>query len=269
LELVLLPMTVLTRYFAILVLLSGCGGAPSVPADSPSGTVPSSPEPERAATGGSDAVLAPPGPASGSRQVVVEDEAPAEETPAPLPSGTRILHIGDSMAGALGIALNRQLEERGVVGKLRYETASYIPTWASSEKLRVYLAQHDPDLILISLGTNELQITEPERRAKTIRRLVSRLEGRPCVWIAPPHLDAGDNGLRDIIRANCAPCGYMNTDAVYEDMPRVSDKIHPTMAAREEWARRVIDWLAEHRQAAGDQPWALDPAVVPAAPAQE
>ena len=179
------------------------------------------------------------------------------------------MHIGDSMAGALGIALNRQLEKDGLVGKLRYETASFIPTWAWSKKLPVYLAQHDPDLVIISLGTNELQIDEPERRAKTIQRLVSRLEGRPCVWIAPPHLDAGDNGLRDIIRANCAPCGYMNTDAVYEDMPRVSDKIHPTMAAREEWARRVISWLAEHRKPTNDRPWALDPAVVPPAPVVE
>jgi len=196
-----------------------------------------------------------------------QTEEPASDAPLPLPKGTRILHIGDSMAGALGIALNRQLEDRGLKGKLRYETASYIPTWASSEKLPLYLAQQDPDLVLISLGTNELQIGEPERRAKTIQRLVGRLQGRPCVWIGPPHLDAGDNGLRDIIRDNCAPCGYMNTDAVYEDMPRVSDHIHPTMAAREEWARRVIDWLAEHRKPTEGHPWALDPAVVPAAPA--
>jgi lysophospholipase L1-like esterase len=86
------------------------------------------------------------------------------------------------------------------------------------------------------------------------------------VWIAPPHLDASDNGLRQIIHDNCAPCGYMNTDEVYEDMPRVSDKIHPTMAAREEWARRVINWLAEHRQPVAERPWELSPEVVPAAP---
>lgn len=177
-----------------------------------------------------------------------------------------MLHIGDSMAGALGIALNKELMHHEVDGKLRYETASFIPNWASSDKLPLYLAQIDPDLVLISLGTNELQIADPGQRARNIRKLVGRLEGRPCVWIAPPHLDAGDNGLREIIRANCAPCGFMSTDEVYPDMPRVGDKIHPTMPARDEWAKRVVDWLARHRQPVADRPWALDPAVVPPAP---
>ena len=170
------------------------------------------------------------------------------------------------MAGALGIALNRQFEAHGVKGQLRYETASFIPTWAWSKKLPVYLAQYDPDLVVISLGTNELQINNPEQRAKTIQRLVGRLEGRSCVWLAPPHLDAGDNGLRGIIRANCAPCAYVETDEIYPDMPRTSDKIHPTMSAREEWARRVIDWLGAHRAPDGDRPWALEADVIPPAP---
>ncbi len=258
---------ILSALGLVLITVS-CGPAPA-PATAPQ--PPAEPESPAAAPAttpnASESALAPPGPGTGSRQVAVPEGAgSAEREPLPLPEGSRVLHIGDSMAGALGIALNRQLEEHGVVGKLRYETASYIPTWASSKQLPVFLAQHDPDLVLISLGTNELQISEPERRAKTIQRLVGRLEGRPCVWVAPPHLEAGDNGLREIIRANCAPCGYMDTDALYEDMPRVSDKIHPTMAAREEWARRVIEWLTEHRRTSGDQTWVVDPAVVPPAP---
>src|SRR5690349_18671856 len=58
--------------------------------------------------------------------------APVSEgaPPVDLPKGTTILHIGDSFAGALGIDLDRELKAEGVRGILRYETATYIPTWA-------------------------------------------------------------------------------------------------------------------------------------------
>jgi hypothetical protein len=40
-------------------------------------------------------------------------------------------------------------------------------------------------------------------------------------------------------------------------MPRLNDKIHPTIPARKEWAKRVVDWLAHERHPTTDQPWHL------------
>ncbi|MBN2193724.1 MAG: hypothetical protein JW751_12985 [Polyangiaceae bacterium] len=182
--------------------------------------------------------------------------------PPPLPQGTRVLHIGDSMAGALGIELNRQLKEHGVKGTLRFETASFIPTWAWGETLPSALAELNPDLVLITLGMNELKIQDPAQRTKTIRKLVARIGDRPCVWISPPPLASGTNELTTIIRENCPPCAYMDTDEVYPDMPRLGDHVHPTYPARMEWAKRVIDWLAEHRDPNGARPWSFHPGTV-------
>jgi hypothetical protein len=166
------------------------------------------------------------------------------------------------MAGALGIELNRQLAEQGVKGTLRFETTSFIPTWAWGDTLPRALARTTRTWSSSPLGMNELKIEDPAQRAKTIRRLVDRIGDRPCVWISPPPLASGTNDLAGVIRDNCAPCAFMNTDEVYPDMPRLGDKIHPTMPARAEWARRVITWLAEHREPAGDRPWAFRPGVV-------
>jgi lysophospholipase L1-like esterase len=175
----------------------------------------------------------------------------------PLPEKTVILHVGDSMAGALGIELNRQLEEHGIKGVLRYKTATFIPGWAWGEELGLYLAQYRPDLVIISLGTNELEIQEPERRAPTVRKLVGRLGGLPCVWLLPPLGEGRKSGLVEVIRQSASPCVCVDNQDVFPGMPRVGDKIHPTMAARKEWARRVLDWLGAHRRPSAGRPWEI------------
>jgi len=186
----------------------------------------------------------------------------AREAPPALPAGTTVLHVGDSFAGALGVALNAELKRAGVRGFLRYKTATFIPDWAFGPKLPLYIAQTNPDLVLINLGANEVTMFEPAQRAKTIQKLVSHVRGRPCVWISPP-LWAGESGIVGVIRANCAPCRFLDSSALYADMPRLGDKIHPTMPAREEWARRVVDWLARERRPTPEHPWELAPESSP------
>lgn len=264
-ELDLLP---LTRALALSGLFLGaCSGA------APPAAAPPQNEPEATVLEASAPPTATPDAPSNAAEAAPSAMAsptpsvapPAE--PAPLPEGTRVLHIGDSMAGALGIELNRQLKEQGVKGTLRFETSSYIPTWAWGDALPQALAQVKPDLVIITLGMNELKIADPGQRAKTIRRLVERLGDRPCVWISPPPLASGTNELPAVIRDHCPPCAFMNTDEVYPDMPRLGDKVHPTMPARVEWARRVIRWLAERRDPEGDRPWAFRNGVVGSPPA--
>lgn len=259
---------------AILCLLLGACGAAYEPAT----TVAAAPEapsilaPERAAGANSSSVQpraptvgagapqieapradTPPGQPSGEGSAITPEN---NEAPAPFPAGTTVLHIGDSMAGALGIALNRELAKVNVHGILRYKTASFIPTWAWGKELPLYMAEHNPDLILISLGTNELAIHDPESRAPLIRRIVRKLGGRPCVWIAPP-LWAGETGLLAVIRENIAPCRYMDTNTLMPKMPRVADKIHPTMQARDDWARVVVEWLEREHDPHTPRVWDL------------
>src|SRR5690606_16175227 len=130
---------------------------------------------------------------------------PSERPPPALPSETTVLHIGDSFAGALGLPLGRRLKGAGSKSVLHFKTASFIPNWAHSKELRLWLLRYQPDLVLITLGANEIEIVEPEQRAKPVRRLVQALEGRPCVWVGPP-LWTDDTRLMDVIRDNVSPC---------------------------------------------------------------
>ena len=183
-------------------------------------------------------------------------DAPTSDLPA-LPEGTTVLHVGDSFAGALGIPLNKRLKEAGVRGVLKYRTASFIVDWAHQPALDTYLSQYHPDLVLITLGANELEIEEPERRIPAIRKIVDKVGDRPCVWVGVPLWSEEHNGLMDIVRDNAAPCRFMDSAALFPDMPRAHDRIHPTMQAREDWAARVLTWLARQRRPTDNQAWEL------------
>lgn len=223
-------------------LAAGTPGAAAAPASLPS-------VPAESETQAKPAVAAPP------------PVATPEPVTEPLPKGTRVLQIGDSFAAALGGELSKLLKDAGLRSTLEYKTASYIPNWSYEGDVPKFVASYHPDLVLITLGANELEIPKPEERIKPIKHLVSTLGGRPCVWIAPP-LWKPDTGLLKVIRENVAPCRYLDSNALVQDLPRGPDKIHPSTQGRQIWAKVVFDWLAKERVGSPTQPWALKPEPV-------
>ncbi len=64
--------------------------------------------------------------------------------------------------------------------------------------------------------------------------------------------------LLEVIRANVAPCVYLDSNAFITHMPRARDKIHPSMEARPDWAGVIARWLAYHRKPTAGNAWAID-----------
>jgi hypothetical protein len=198
-----------------------------------------------------------------------EPEAPAPEPapPPPLPEGTVVLHVGSSTAGALGLDLKKELEARGVKCILRSKHSTYIPDW-SGEKMgiREMLRRYDPDLVIVSLGGNEVEILDPTKRIRSIQRLVKMIAPRPCVWVGTPRWERlKHTGLMEVIRDHAAPCGFVDSDILVPDMETTKDGVHPTMNERKRWARRMIEWLEVNREPDAELPWALeqDPVMPP------
>jgi lysophospholipase L1-like esterase len=175
--------------------------------------------------------------------------------PEALPEGMKVLHIGDSFAAVLGRPLNRELARRGVRGFLEYQSGTYIATWASAKPVKRYIRRYDPDLVLITLGANELDVAHPERRARLVRKLVRALGQRPCVWIAPPLWRGAKGEVLRVIDDNCAPCTYLDSTQLVPDLERRKDAIHPSPAGGARWASAVIEWLEEHPRVATERRW--------------
>ena len=239
------------------MLLAACSATPAVNAPTPPSAEPASAPSTTAST-----TSAPPAPADSEAKPNPTAPAAAVAAPEPaaepMPKGTRVLQIGDSFAAALGGELSKLFKEAGVRSTLEFKTASYIPNWSYEGDVPKFVSNYRPDLVLITLGANEIEIPKPDERIKPIKHLVSTLGGRPCVWISPP-LWKPDTGLLKVIKDNVAPCRYLDSNALVHDLPRGKDKIHPSAEGRQIWAKIVFDWLAKERQGNATQPWALKP----------
>ena len=192
-----------------------------------------------------------------AKEIAAEEPQPAGPPP-PLPEGTTVLHVGDSMADALGKDLRLELLARGLKAPLKYKEATYIPQWAGfSMGFDELVAQHDPDLVIITLGGNETAMPDPTERADAVKRLVKKVGDRPCLWVAAPLWPGAPNtGILDVIRENCAPCLYVDTNALVKPPMKVlGDGVHPTLPERKRWAKFMIRFLRHNRQADGERAW--------------
>jgi hypothetical protein len=148
--------------------------------------------------------------------------------------------------------------------QVKSEQSSFTVTWAA--KMERVIANHQPDLVIINLGANEVANINPPAHAPAVRRIVKSIGDRPCVWVSPP-LWRKDTGIIDVIRENSAPCRFFDSDAlVTAPIPRQSDKIHPNEEGGAVWADAFWRWLEAERAPAppasgpGGRPWALKPA---------
>lgn len=155
--------------------------------------------------------------------------------------------------------LSHLLKEANVRSVLKFTDATYLTTWAWQGDLQKYLWKYNPDLVIVTLGANELAIAEPGQRARTVKKIVETIGDRPCVWVAIPLWNAKHNGLMKVIEQSSAPCLFFDTNTLMdaENMPRISDGIHPTAQAREDWAQFFWEWLKRHRKPAEGRPWQL------------
>jgi hypothetical protein len=190
----------------------------------------------------------------------------------PIPPRTVVLHVGDSflMAG-FAQTLRPKMKDLAAYYEVRSEQSSYTTNW--SFKLAKLVGDYHPDLVVINLGANEVDLVDLAGRAEAIERLVKIVGDRPCVWVSPP-LWRKDTGIIDVIRARSAPCRFFDSDAVAGMISRQHDTIHPDAHGGEAWAEAFWRWLLAERAPAprpGEKlpsgsgrhpvnPWRLKPA---------
>lgn len=249
------------RVSLLVALLTGaCGPAPQ-PAEPPP---PASSAP---VTSAAPAVTVAPQPTAEPTAVASAEPAPPPPAaPPPIPSNTAVLSIGDSFVLAgFSQALRPKLNALGARYEVKSEQASFTVTWAG--KIDQLVANMQPDLVIINLGANEMQNTNPSSHAHAVRRIVKGIGGRPCVWVSPPTWRK-DTGILDVIRENSAPCRFFDSDVhVKQPIPRQGDKVHPNKEGGQIWADAFWAWLHEQRAPAQPvaegakkpSPWTLKP----------
>lgn len=252
------------RAFVRMTLLgaAGCGAGPALApvASSPPKVAPVSPTASPVSSvvspasspGARSAKAPPPGVVAPKTDPVAEQAPLSPSVPPPIPKGTVVLHIGDSFTFAgFAQALRPRFVAVGAKYEVRGEQSSFTTTW--SGKLGPLIGSTQPDLVIITLGANEVANTDPPAHAPAVRSIVRQIGGRPCVWVSPP-LWAKDTGIIDVLREHSAPCRFFDSDAlVKQPIPRQGDKIHPTREGGAIWADVFWDWLGAERAPEGQE----------------
>jgi hypothetical protein len=150
---------------------------------------------------------------------------------------SRVLHVGDSMVPLVGNYLRPLFWREGRDYQIESIASSSTLDWGGDKRLlREAMYKYRPDLVLISLGSNELFDPTPARRAGAIRQVVADTRGRACLWIGPPAWKK-DLGFIDVLKQNLGHCRYF--DSTELELPRMADGRHPDWTGGHAWATAV------------------------------
>lgn len=158
-------------------------------------------------------------------------------------SALRVLHVGDSTLGftqGLAFEMDRRFSAIGIRYVAHTEASAGLHTFALSRKLEELLRESSPDVVLVTLGMNNLTALHPEQYEADVRAIVEQVGGRPCWWIGPLAMARPDNGLIAMLAHSTAPCGWSSSFEL--EIERQPDAIHPTQRGASRWADEV--WRA-------------------------
>lgn len=148
-----------------------------------------------------------------------------------------ILHVGDSTVGytqGLQLELKKKLEPLGVRYVSRTLTSGGLRTFAQKKIVEGLIKEHNPDLVIVQLGTNNVTVPNPPAFLPAIEEVVAEAKVLPCYWVGPLTLEQKAHGMNEFLRDHVAPCAFIDSFGLKLD--RQEDKIHPTQLAARKWA---------------------------------
>jgi len=173
--------------------------------------------------------------------VAKRSSAASSLTPfSPLAKGSKILLVGDSLAVGLQTRLGVNAKDNGYPFAADAVGGTKADQWA--QRIGGVLARERPQLVLVSLGTNDALNAPVEKEAPDVASLVRQIRdaGAVPIWIFPITMPSNfTNGLttfRSLVRAQ----GVETLDSSVVLIPRpAADPIHPGGAGYATWA----DWI--------------------------
>jgi lysophospholipase L1-like esterase len=133
--------------------------------------------------------------------------------------------------------LTRALEQRFTAEGAKlvrdYKVSESIVSYDHSPKLKSLVEKHRPDIVIITLGTNDVFVPYPASMAGNVRNIVRRVGTTECYWIGPPTWKP-DTGIVQVLKDNVAPCKFFDSSNL--KLQRGGDGIHPTDRGGADWA---------------------------------
>lgn len=158
-----------------------------------------------------------------------------------LQPGSKVLLIGDSFAQGLAPPLKQLFTEHGILFLADGRLGTTIAQWAKQPWLDVLLTKGRPDVVLVSLGTNDMKLVDPLLERPALLVLVDKLKqiSGSVVWVTPPSVPFPDRGLRSMLTETGVPLFHSESLTIQ----RGPDALHSTISGYAGWAGSLFRWL--------------------------
>jgi acyl-CoA thioesterase-1 len=209
---------------AMILVGGGCSRPPPAASEAP----PSPPAPAAAAVTTQGATL--------RLATAIEESDAGAAVVLPSLTGKTVLHVGDSMVGGnwgLTKALEQKFTAEGAKFIRDYKVSESIISYDHSPKLKSLVDKHHPDIVILTLGTNDVFVPYPASMAGNVQNIVKRIGARECYWMGPPTWKP-DTGIVQVLKDNVTPCKFY--DGSNLKLQRGGDGIHPTDRGGADWA---------------------------------
>lgn len=169
------------------------------------------------------------------------------DTGMPVPTDSasqRILIIGDSMLEGINPRLAAYADKNGHTLNSVIWYSSTTAYWGNCDTLKVFLRRFKPTFIFISLGANELFVSDiAAKREHLLKNFLSQIGDIPYIWIGPPNWKK-DTGINEMIERNVPHGQYFKSEGMHFD--RTKDGAHPTHASAALWVDSIARWMPLH-----------------------
>ena len=171
--------------------------------------------------------------------------AEVAESQPKIPKGSRIAIVGDSLAEGMASPFSKLAKKNGYIPVISVLHGTRIDYWSS--RIERIMVNSRPKLVVISLGTNDSGLSNPESQrihVKKIRNIVEKYGGK-VLWLSPmklPQRFRGQDGIRKIIQEEISPQDVMPSTDLKLEM--IKDGVHLTGKGYEGWITLVWNRLA-------------------------
>lgn len=149
---------------------------------------------------------------------------------------TTVLLVGDSLAVGLTPPMRKLAEARGLNFVADATSGTTARQWVSSSRLVGDVQDHRPDIILISLGTNDAR-GNTTWFANDVASLIGAAGGASVRWIGPPEMPFDMSAIRAALASASVPV-FPSEIFMY---PRAADGIHMPPSGYAAWAQDIAD----------------------------
>lgn len=152
----------------------------------------------------------------------------------------KILLVGDSLAQGLAAPMLESSKKSKAKLSINCTHSTRTDYW--SPKIESIINSIRPDVVIVSLGTNDSGISNTESQRIHIKKIVATAKKYKAkiLWLLPPKLPKkfrGKDGIRKIIFEELKPEEVYNSDD--DNLERTKDEVHMTGNGYKSWVSRI------------------------------